>query len=175
MRPADTVHSPRHWIAVATVLAATLFMLSEAHGQHTGAAAVFDGRPAMSGAQGGQGALAGPPQGGVGVQGSDDAALSITRRPRTVTTPRGEMRAANATRSAGAAGTGPAAAAGSGDSVLSPDRGDVNVAPRGDRGVAPRKDTGVAKDQRSAVKKTRRAAKKVVRKDWGPATRQVAP
>ena len=68
-------HTPYHWIVVALVAAAFLLALSEAHGQpagSTGAAAVFQGRPAMAGAQAGQGALAGPPQGGIGVQGSDD-------------------------------------------------------------------------------------------------------
>ena len=61
-------HRPHHWIAVALVLAAALFTLSEAYGQNTGSSAVFEGRPAMAGAQGGQNAMAGPPQGGIGVQ-----------------------------------------------------------------------------------------------------------
>jgi hypothetical protein len=145
MRHWSTVHAPYHWIAVALVLAFTLLMLSEAHGQHTGAAAVFEGRPAMSGAQAGQGAMAGPPQGGVGVQGTQDAAVSISRRPAAVTTPRSEMRAAKASTS---------------DSILSPNRGDIDVAPR--------KDSGIAKDQRSAVRKTTRAAKKALRKPHAP-------
>ena len=67
-------HRPSHWIVVALALAALLLTLSEAHGQSTGAAAVFEGRPAIAGAQGGQGAQAGVPQGGIGVQGSDVAA-----------------------------------------------------------------------------------------------------
>jgi len=62
-------HKPQHWILVALVLLALLLTLSEAHGQ-TGAGAVFEGRPAMAGAQAGQGALAGPPQGGIGAQGT---------------------------------------------------------------------------------------------------------
>jgi hypothetical protein len=65
-------HTPFHWIIVALVAAAFLLALSDAHGQQgpgsTGAGAVFEGRPAMAGAQAGQGALAGPPQGGIGVQ-----------------------------------------------------------------------------------------------------------
>ena len=69
-----TSHPPSHWIVVALVLAAFLLTLTEAHGQATGAA-VFEGRPAMAGAQGGQGAQAGMAQGGLGVQGSDDPAL----------------------------------------------------------------------------------------------------
>ena len=65
-------HSPHHWIAVALVLAALLLTLSEAHGQSTGAAATFEGRPAMAGAQAGQGAMAGPPQGGIAVESNTD-------------------------------------------------------------------------------------------------------
>ena len=63
-------HSPHHWIAVALVLAVLLLTLSEAHGQSSGAAATFEGRPAMAGAQAGQGAMAGPPQGGIAVENS---------------------------------------------------------------------------------------------------------
>ena len=63
-------HSPHHWIAVALVLAALLLIVSEAHGQSTGAAAAFEGRPAMAGAQAGEGAMAGPPQGGIAVEGN---------------------------------------------------------------------------------------------------------
>lgn len=75
-------HRPSHWVAVALVLAALLLALNEAHGQGAGAAAVFEGRPAMAGAQAGLGAQAGPPQGGVGVQGADAAQRSLRlRRP----------------------------------------------------------------------------------------------
>lgn len=75
-------HRPSHWIAVALVLAAFLLVLGEAHGQGSGGAAVFEGRPAMAGAQGGLGAQAGPPQGGVGVQGSEAAQRQLRlRRP----------------------------------------------------------------------------------------------
>ena len=65
-------HRPHHWIAVAVVLAALLLTLSVAHGQNTGAAAAFEGRPSMAGAQAGQGAMAGPPQGGIAVESSAD-------------------------------------------------------------------------------------------------------
>lgn len=68
-------HSPHHWIAVALVFAALLLTLSEAHGQSTGAAAAFEGRPAMAGAQAGQGAMAGPPQGGIAVESNADMTL----------------------------------------------------------------------------------------------------
>ena len=83
-------HHPTHWIAVAAALALGLLAV-EAWGQQSvgsmnlnpNASAVFQGRPAMSGAQAGLGALAGPPQGGIGLQGSDGAALNL-RRPRIV-------------------------------------------------------------------------------------------
>lgn len=75
-------HRRSHWVAVALVLAALLLALDEAHGQGAGAAAVFEGRPAMAGAQAGLGAQAGPPQGGVGVQGAEAAQRSLrVRRP----------------------------------------------------------------------------------------------
>ena len=52
-------HSPHHWIAVAVVLAVLLLTLSTAHGL-------------SSGAQAGQGAMAGPSQGGIAVENSTD-------------------------------------------------------------------------------------------------------
>lgn len=76
-----TPHHPTHWIAVA--LAASLALLAfEVAGQSTGAQAVFEGRPAMAGAQAGLGALAGPPQGGIGLQGTEGAQLNL--RPPAV-------------------------------------------------------------------------------------------
>src|SRR5512133_300006 len=72
-------HTPTHWIMVAVIAAACLLALSEAHGQSAGAAAAFEGRPSMAGAQAGQGAQAGPPQGGIGVQGSDDLARPLRK------------------------------------------------------------------------------------------------
>ncbi|HEY8360709.1 MAG TPA: hypothetical protein VIL30_24900 [Ramlibacter sp.] len=76
-------HHPTHWIAVAAVASLALLAF-EAAGQGTGAQAVFEGRPAMAGAQGGLGAMAGPPQGGIGLQGSDGAQVRL-RRPDTAT------------------------------------------------------------------------------------------
>jgi len=76
-------HHRTHWIAVA--IAASMALLAfEAAGQSTGAQAVFEGRPAMAGAQAGLGAMAGPPQGGIGLQGSDGAQINL-RRPDTTT------------------------------------------------------------------------------------------
>ncbi|WBY00037.1 hypothetical protein PE066_11130 [Ramlibacter tataouinensis] len=68
-------HTPWHWAAVAAVLAVALLTLSDAHGQKAGSAAGFEGRPAMAGAQGGLGAMSGPPQGGLGVQSTEDLRL----------------------------------------------------------------------------------------------------
>lgn len=76
-------HHPTHWIAVAVVLAFALLTLREAHGQSANASAVFEGRPALAGAQAGLGAQAGPAQGGIGLQGSDGAELNL-RPPRAV-------------------------------------------------------------------------------------------
>ncbi len=83
-------HHPTHWIAVAVALALGLLAV-EAWGQQSvnsmnlspNASAMFQGRPAMSGAQAGLGAMAGPPQGGIGLQGSDGAGLNL-RRPRVI-------------------------------------------------------------------------------------------
>lgn len=81
-------HHPTHWIAVAAVAALALLAF-EAAGQQApnnispNAQAVFQGRPAMAGAQAGLGAMAGPPQGGIGLQGSDGAGLNL-RRPNVV-------------------------------------------------------------------------------------------
>lgn len=76
-------HRPTYWIAVA--IAASLALLAfEVAGQSPGAQAVFEGRPVMAGAQAGLGALAGPPQGGIGLQGADGAQVNL-RRPDTAT------------------------------------------------------------------------------------------
>lgn len=81
-------HHPTHWIGVAVVIALGL-MAAEAFGQQAGnnlspnAQAVFQGRPLMAGAQAGLGAMAGPPQGGIGLQGSDGAGLNL-RRPHVI-------------------------------------------------------------------------------------------
>jgi hypothetical protein len=78
-------HHPSHWLGVGIILLLAV-MAFEAHGQppnhelSANANAVFQGRPAMAGAQAGLGALAGPPQGGIGLQGSDGAGRNL-RRP----------------------------------------------------------------------------------------------
>lgn len=142
-------HRPHHWIAVALVLAAALLTLSEVHGQSTGSAAQFEGRPALAGAQAGLGAQAGPAQGGIGVQGSDAAQRSVDpRRP----SPLDEM--AQTRR------------AGTGAVPLVP--GDVTTAAAEKTESAtrdklkPGRDQSLAKDERSSVKKAKRAVKRTV-------------
>ena len=80
-------HQPWHWAAVAAVLAIAMFTLHDAHGAGSGASAVYEGRPAMAGAQAGTGAMAGPPQGGLGPQSLEDPGGGLNlRRPRSVET-----------------------------------------------------------------------------------------
>ncbi len=68
------------WIVAAAVLAVALFTTGHVYGQSTGAKAVFEGRPAMAGAQAGTGPMAGPPQGGIGPQSPEDAGGGIGAR-----------------------------------------------------------------------------------------------
>lgn len=69
------------WVVLAAVLAVALFTVGNAYGQGAGTSAVFEGRPAMGGAQGGTGPMAGPPQGGLGPQSPQDpgAGLAVSR------------------------------------------------------------------------------------------------
>jgi hypothetical protein len=60
--------SPWHWFGVALVALVALLAFGHAHGQSSNAAAAFEGRPSLAGAQGGLGAQAGMAQGGIGVQ-----------------------------------------------------------------------------------------------------------
>jgi hypothetical protein len=60
------------WVVAAAVAAVALFTVGHVYGQGAGSAAVFEGRPAMAGAQGGLGPMAGPPQGGLGPQSPQD-------------------------------------------------------------------------------------------------------
>jgi hypothetical protein len=132
-------HTRYYWLIVALALAAFLLTLKEAHGQSTGAAAAFEGRPAMAGAQAGQGAQAGPPQGGIGVQGSDVAERGL--RPSK---PSGLDDVRQARRQLD-------------DSVAAPN---ADVTTRKD--VEPARDRSLAKDERSSVKKGKRAAKRTI-------------
>lgn len=81
-------HHPTHWLGVAAALGLALVTMEAAGQQSTNspnvspnAAAVFQGRPVMSGAQAGQGAQAGPAQGGIGLQGSQGTGLTLRRSP----------------------------------------------------------------------------------------------
>jgi hypothetical protein len=81
-------HHRTHWLGVALVLGLGLLAFESVAQQiprhlNPGASATFQGRPAMAGAQAGIGALAGPPQGGIGLQGSEGAGLNL-RRPRII-------------------------------------------------------------------------------------------
>lgn len=60
------------WVVAAAAVAVALFTVGNAYGQGAGSSAVFEGRPAMGGAQGGLGPMAGPPQGGLGPQSPQD-------------------------------------------------------------------------------------------------------
>lgn len=83
-------HHSTCWRGVAAALGLALVAFQAAGQQSTNslnlspnASAVFQGRPLMAGAQAGLGAQAGPPQGGIGLQGSDGVGLNL-RRPRII-------------------------------------------------------------------------------------------
>jgi len=77
------IHHRTHWIAVALVLLFALLALNAWGQTATGAGAMFEGRPALAGAQAGLGAQAGPAQGGIGLQGSEGAELNL-QAPRII-------------------------------------------------------------------------------------------
>lgn len=134
-------HTRYYWLVVALALAAFLLTLNEAHGQSTGAAAVFEGRPALAGAQAGQGAQAGPAQGGIGVQGSDVAERGLRlRKPSELD----ELRQARR------------------DERVNVAAADTDVTAR--KEVAPARDRSLAKDERSSVTKGKRAAKRTIKR-----------
>lgn len=74
------LHTPHHWIAVAIVVGVAMLTATLAHGQQqrNDAGAMFQGRPAMAGAQAGTGPMAGPPQGGIGAQGQDGSVVALS-------------------------------------------------------------------------------------------------
>lgn len=129
-------HTRYYWITVALVVIAFLLTLSEAHGQSAGTSAVFEGRPALAGAQGGQGAQAGPSQGGIGVQGSEAAGREMRQPSPTDDVLQGK-REANV----------------EGDAA-------DKTSPR--KEVQPARDRSLAKDERSSVQKGKRAAKRSI-------------
>jgi hypothetical protein len=135
-------HPPGHWIAVAVVLAFALLTLSNLYGQRRDADATFQGRPAMAGAQGGVGAAAGPPQGGVGPQGTEGAER-IIGQPPLQTRPGVEVEPP------------PDMAADRSDGFRKPE----DAVRDKDKSMTPKKDSGMAKEEKSATKKAKRAAK----------------
>jgi hypothetical protein len=142
-RAMKTYHMPHHWIWVTIVLLVALLTLSDVYGQQrTDAGAMFQGRPAMAGAQAGTGPMAGPPQGGIAVQGQDNAGVTLRKRSTGVADmPQGEPATPNT------------------DAVAE------NRAVRNDKDVIKRdRDTGVKKDQRGVVQRAKRAVARVVQK-----------
>jgi hypothetical protein len=131
-------HTRYYWITVALVVIAFLLTLSEAHGQSAGTSAVFEGRPALAGAQGGQGAQAGPSQGGIGVQGSEAAGREM--RLRQPSPPDDVLQ-------------------GKREANVESDAADKTT-PR--KEVQPARDRSLAKDERSSVQKGKRAAKRSI-------------
>ena len=161
-------HTPYHWIAVSLILVAFLLTLSEAYGQSPGAAAVFEGRPALAGAQGGQGAQAGLAQGGIGVQGNESAQRGLRlRKPAGLEdTPQGTIDSSITERpsdgSPRQARKEGAPTQGTGDDSLN---APVIVAANDSASrneVVPGRDRSLAKDQRSALTKSKRAAKRTI-------------
>jgi hypothetical protein len=153
-------HRRYHWIAVAIALAALLLTLNEAHGQGSGAAATFEGRPAMAGAQGGLGAQAGPPTGGIGVQGTDAAQRSVIPRGEGLVRdmpPQGQ-RDAGSTEAVPPANTTPNTTPNTAANTAA--NTDRTTPPH--RDVKPGRDQSLAKDQRSSVSKAKRAAKRTI-------------
>jgi hypothetical protein len=141
--------SPAHWIAVALVAVLALFTFSHAWGQGAGATAVFEGRPALAGAQGGLGAQSGMPQGGLGVQGNEAAQRQLRlRKPSGLDS---MPAAAGTAGTAGAAGSTPAAASTLGAPPET--RSDVTLVPKGD---------SVAREVQSPTRKAKRAVKRTV-------------
>lgn len=135
-------HAPHHWISVAVAFAALMLTITEANGQtSTGSAAVFEGRPALSGAQGGLGAQAGMPQGGLGVEGNDGVRGLNLRKPSGLED-MGKKRDDLVVLGAGETTT-------------------VNM--KGEKDILRQPDGSIAKDQRSAVKKSKRAARSVAK------------
>ena len=128
-------HSPFHWLVVAAVALIALFTFGHARGQGANAAAAFEGRPSLAGAQGGLGAQSGMPQGGIGVQGNEAAQRQLNLRK-----PSG-LDSMPAT---------PAAAP-----PMAP------VSARSDVTLVPKKDE-VARDMRSPTRKVKRAARRTL-------------
>ena len=130
-------HSPFHWLVVAAVAIIALFTFGHARGQGSNAAAAFEGRPAMAGAQGGLGAQGGMPQGGIGVQGNEAAQRQLN------------LRKPNGLDSLPAVPAATPAVA--------------SVATRSDVTLVPKKD-GVAREMSSPARKVKKAARRTLQR-----------
>ena len=142
----ENVHGHHHGITAAVVLAALLLTLTDVHGQTTlGAGAMFQGRPEMAGAQGGLGAQAGPPTGGIGLQGSEGAEKGLNLRKPSGLDTMGKP---------------------SNDSIVAPAPGHLegNSLLKKEQSLVGKSDSALARDETSVVKKTRRAAKRTVQR-----------
>jgi len=146
-------HLPHHWVTVAAVLALAALTVTEAWGQASGASAVFEGRPAMAGAQGGTGAMAGPPTGGIGLEGSQGSKLNL-RPPQAV-------RDANAAAAAQASAEGPIAPKGTPGPAAAATSTSAQVRADDLASTSQRdKDPGITKKAKTTSDKMRRDAKR---------------
>jgi hypothetical protein len=145
------------WIVAAAVVAVALFTVGQAYGQSAGAAAAFEGRPAMAGAQAGTGPMAGPPQGGLGPQSTEDPGAGIgARRDSGVTGP--------------AIPRDPGLGRGPGEGELRPQRdrgGDVAPRREGDVIKRDRDDHGLQQQGESAGKAKRAGKRSIERSRRG--------
>ena len=140
----------RHWIPSGAAIGVLLVTLTQVHAQslNMDSSAMFQGRPAMSGAQAGMGAMAGPPQGGIGLQGTEGAERGLHLRP-----PSGI---------GGSADTGTNAMGNSGMAVTTTSSDFTTRTTPND--IVKRSDTGIARDQRSATSRSKRAAKRIAQR-----------
>lgn len=132
------------WIVAAAIAAVALFTVGNVYGQSTGAKAVYEGRPAMAGAQAGTGAMAGPPQGGLAPQGVEEPGGGVPMPRR------------------GPGGDGPSVPRDPG--LDQPSEGGVQPQRDRDSGdvVKRERDQGALGDEQRATKKAKRAGKRSV-------------
>jgi hypothetical protein len=159
-----TQHPSWHWVVVAAVAAVAVFTLSNVWGgQGTANGSPFEGRPALSGAQAGTGAMAGPPQGGLGPQGvAEPGGGLVLRGPANV---QRDVPIDVPREVPGNTQGGPVAPRDPG--MERPSGGDAGLAPRRDRGsgdvVKRERGSGNAiGDEGRAAKKAKRAGKRSV-------------
>ncbi len=111
---------------------AAVLAVGTVQAQSAGAAAAFEGRPAMAGAQGGTGAQAGMAQGGLGVQGNESGRGLVLRKP---------------------SGLDSMPAVPRDPGMDQPSVGGLKVKPQGD-------DSGIVKQERSGSAKVKRATRR---------------